>query len=74
MGKVVIDGKEKTFKRGYTRSEYTPWVKHLKLGNEPILGDYFTSYMNREDVRKAFNIPSDVQGWEQCSSTLQYHE
>ena len=30
--------------------------------------------MNREDVRKTFHIPSDVQGWEQCSSTLQYHE
>ena len=74
MGSVMIDGKKKTFKRGYTRSEYTPWVKHLKSENEPILGDYFTSYMNREDVRKTFHIPSDVQGWEQCSSTLQYHE
>jgi hypothetical protein len=56
-------------------SEYTPWAKHLKAsGSEVILGDYITSYMNREDVREAFNIPASLPGWDMCSSTLQYHE
>lgn len=33
-----------------------------------------TDYMNREDVRAAFHIPTTVQGWEMCSSRLDYHE
>ena len=61
QGEAMVKGQLKTFKRGYTMSEYTPWVKHLKSsGEEPILGDFFTSYMNREDVREAFHIPADV--------------
>ena len=46
--------------------EYTPWKKQM-LGDaedELLLNDFFTDYMNREDVRKAFNIPSDVQAWQ----------
>ena len=27
---VVIDGVKKTYKRGMTQQEYTPWAKHLK--------------------------------------------
>lgn len=41
-------------------SEYTPWLRNYAGDNEPILGDFFTDYMNREDVRLAFNIPSEV--------------
>jgi len=71
----MIDGKLRTYKKGMTMSEYTPWVKHLKASSEEvILGDYLSDYMNREDVRKAFHVPSDVQPWEMCSSTLVYHE
>lgn len=33
-----------------------------------------TSYMNRQDVREAFHIPTDAQAWEMCSSSLVYHE
>ena len=55
-----------------TMREYTPWVKHMYTGaedeSEILLNDFFTEYMNREDVRKAFNIPSDVQAWQQCSN------
>lgn len=59
-----------------TMSEYTPWLKTrtFSLEEEPILGDYFTDYMNREDVRKAFNIPSEVQAWSQCTNAIDYHE
>lgn len=57
----MVNGTLKTFRRGYTQSEYTPWAKHLKSSSEEvILGDYFTSYMNREDVREVFHIPSEV--------------
>jgi hypothetical protein len=71
----MIDGNLKTFRRGYTMSEYTPWVKHLKSSNEEVvLGDYLSSYMNRQDVRDAFHVPSEAPGWEMCSSTLVYHE
>ncbi len=44
-------------------SEYTPWLKTrtFSLEEEPILGDYFSDYMNREDVLRDFNIPSEVQ-------------
>lgn len=57
-------------------SEYTPWLKTrtFALEEEPILGDYLTDYMNREDVRKAFNIPSEVQAWQQCTNAIDYHE
>ena len=54
-------------------SEYTPWLKYTGSA-DPILGDYFTDYMNREDVRAAFNIPTEVQGWSQCTRAIDYHE
>ena len=75
MGETVIDGQVRTYKRGMTQAEYTPFAKHIvesASGNVPN-GDFVSDYMNREDVRKAFNIPTDVQTWEQCSSTLDYH-
>jgi len=73
---VTIDGVVKTYKKGYTLQEYTPFAKHLKAsGSDPvILGDYITSYLNREDVRTVFNIPTTVQAWEECSETLVYTE
>ena len=75
VGQSMIDGKLKTYKKGYTMSEYTPWVKHLKSSSEEvILGDYLSDYMNRQDVRDTFHVPSDAPGWEMCSSRLVYHE
>lgn len=76
MGTTVIGGEVKTYKRGMTMSEYTPWLKYKLFDNdtEPILGDYFTDYMNLASVRKAFNIPDSVQPWEQCSNAIDYHE
>ena len=75
LGETVIDGEVRTYKRGMTQAEYTPFSKHIVAsasGNVPN-GNFVSDYMNREDVRKAFNIPADVQTWEQCSSTLDYH-
>lgn len=60
----MINGEAKPYKRGYTVSEYTPWVKHLvDPEHEVILGDYLSTYMNRPETRAAFNIPSTVQAW-----------
>lgn len=75
MGETVIDGKVRTYKRGMTPAEYLPFLKHVVESDNGSVrnGDFLTDYMNREDVREAFNIPSDVQTWEQCSETLRYN-
>ena len=70
MGYTIVDGEVKTFKKGMTMQEYTPWAKHLIGENSDsgiLLNDFLTTYMNQEAVRKAFNIPSNVQGWSMCS-------
>lgn len=74
IGKAMIGGVEKEYVRGMKMSEYTPWLKRTTNEEEPILGDYFTDYMNREDVRAVFNIPVDVQAWSQCTRKISYHE
>jgi len=33
MGVAIVDGEEKIYKKGYTMSEYTPWLK-----NHPLFG------------------------------------
>jgi len=74
VGTTIIDGEERSYTRGMKMSEYTPWLHGIANEEEPILGDYMTDYMNREDVRAAFNIPSDVQTWSQCTRKIGYHE
>lgn len=69
-GTTMVNGKEMSYKRGFTMSEYTPWLKHVKNmnENEPILGDYVSDYMNMNDTRAAFNIPTTLnKTWEECS-------
>jgi len=72
---TIIGGEERTYKRGYTQKEYTPWAEHIfdSKYSDVVLGDFVTDYMNRQETRDAFNIPDDVQVYEQCSSTLNYH-
>jgi hypothetical protein len=68
MAEAIVEGEVKTYKRGKTMKEYTPWAKHvLRSGEGPILGDGVSSYMNREDVRAALNIPKDLAGWSLCA-------
>ena len=45
MGKVVIDGVEKTYKKGKLMKEYTPWATHTH-GSDLILGYTLTDYIN----------------------------
>ena len=62
-GETVIDGEIKTYRRGMTMQEYTPWASHLSSDSSILLNDFVTDYMNREDTRKAFNIPKEAQAW-----------
>lgn len=70
LGESTIDGDKHFYQRGMTRADYTPWVNQAP--SSTVYGDFLTDYMNRDDVRKAFNIPDYVQGWSQCSS-IDYH-
>ena len=45
-------------------SEYTPWMSHLESGR--IVGDGLTDYINRQDVRTALNIPTELKGFNMC--------
>ena len=75
MGETIIDGKKRYYKRGMTQAEYTPFAHQFmdSQRSATVNGGFLTDYMNREDVRKAFNIPTEAQTWEECSSTLDYH-
>ena len=63
---VVIDGEVKRYKLGHTQEELAGFRKSLLSKNSStetvskVLGDSFTSYLNRADVRAALNIPSYV--------------
>jgi hypothetical protein len=64
MKSVIVEGEVKTYKRGRTMSEYTPWMK--AVDNEAISVDPVVNYMNREDVRRALNIPKELGGFNLC--------
>jgi hypothetical protein len=70
LGVSYVNGEAKTYKRGFTMQEYTPW---LKSSNAKILRDGTTDYVNRPDVRKAMNIPDSVQAWEMCTGNIGYY-
>lgn len=75
VGETVIDGEKRSYRRGMTMAEYTPFAPQYIMDSpaaQAVNGDFLTDYMNREDVREAFNIPSAVQTWEMCSNTLRY--
>ena len=59
---VMVGDQEKTYKRGYTQAEYTPWLKGL-ADDRVILGDFLSDYANNATVREALHIPEFVQAW-----------
>ena len=59
LGTVVINGEERTYKKGFTAKEYTPWAKHTH-GSDNIMAVNVTEYINLPEVRKAMNIPDSV--------------
>ena len=71
IGSVNIGGQEKTFKKGYTFAEYTPWIKnHPGSLSQHVYGDEVTTYINQAETRTALNIPEDVQAYEECSGAV----
>lgn len=74
MGKVMVGGEEKVFKRGYTAAEYTPWLKHnpiLNLQDAPfVFSTFLTDYINEPATRTSMHIPDSVQAYEQCSDSI----
>jgi len=69
---VMVNGHEKTYKSGFTFSEYINWLGDMPLyqAAQPLLGTFLSDYVNRPDVRRALNIPDTVQGWSMCSSEV----
>jgi hypothetical protein len=47
-----------------TMQEYTPWASNIPTNQAQIkLNDFVTDYMNLEETRTAFNIPTDAPAW-----------
>jgi carboxypeptidase C (cathepsin A) len=67
IGETTINGEKRYYKRGYKMGDYTPWLKSQYGDNSPVLGDAVSDYLNREDVREAFHIPSKIENWEACA-------
>ena len=70
MKTVQVGNETKTYKQGFTFSEYTPWAKHIvrSESSQALLGAFMSDYVNRADVRRALNIPDTLPAWEQCNS------
>jgi hypothetical protein len=53
IGTTIINGEVRTYKRGYTMKEYTPWLKHhpMVMKNEIVYGDIVSDFLNDEKVR-----------------------
>jgi GH25 family lysozyme M1 (1,4-beta-N-acetylmuramidase) len=76
LGSTVIDGVEKTYKRGKTMKEYTPWAKHILTSSKadgPILGIGVSDWMNRQDVRAALNIKTN-NTWNLCGGIDYFYQ
>lgn len=69
IGKTMVDGEERTYKRGYTQAEYTPWLKHHPIvkNNEVVYGDVVSDFLNKQSVRNQLHIPAEAPAWEECS-------
>uniref|UniRef100_A0A7S3KQX2 Carboxypeptidase n=1 Tax=Euplotes crassus TaxID=5936 RepID=A0A7S3KQX2_EUPCR len=72
LGTTMINGELKTYKRGMTAREYTPFAfdddhidESLRLNPPCVYGSGPTDYLNRQDVRDALNVETD-QPWELC--------
>lgn len=66
LASTEIAGETDYYQRGFTMSQYTPWLEDILPEDQPILGDYMTTYMNKPEVRAALNIPDKVQPYQGC--------
>lgn len=72
-GETIIDGEKRTYKRGATVRDFTPWMAQILGENHPaldkvILGDFVADWFNDNTTRADLNIPTTVQTWEMCTS------
>jgi len=73
LGRTMVNGQLKTYKKGFTAAEYTPWIKHRqsKLGDDGlppcVYGIPVTDWMNSPDVRRVLHIPDSAPGWQMCN-------
>jgi hypothetical protein len=69
-----VNGTERVYKRGFTMSEYTPWLKHLfakdSAFHTKVIGNIMSDYLNDPDVREALNIQAQVGKWEACNNYI----
>lgn len=74
LGKTMINGEEKTYKRGYTMAEYTPWLKNLfpetSSFHTAVNAAGLSDYLNREDVREALHISPDAPAFDFCNNYI----
>jgi serine carboxypeptidase-like clade 2 len=65
-GYVTLNGERKSYKKGFTMHEYTPWIKRIKNNRygediEPCIdGMGISEYLNSPDVRRVLHIPEWV--------------
>lgn len=74
LGSAVINGELKTYKRGMTIQEYTPFLfPQSQVGIVPpcVYGKGPTDFFNRQDVRDALHIETS-QPWELCTDRIKY--
>jgi hypothetical protein len=77
---LKVGEEEKTYKKGFTTSEYAPWFmasEKLKAKNIPecVWGTALSEFLNRPDVRDDMNIddkPLTYQIWEFCTQRVGY--
>jgi hypothetical protein len=68
---VMVEGQEKKYKLGYTMAERTPFRRLLTDDDKKmVFGNPMSDYLNRPDVRMAFNIPASVPGWNSCNDPM----
>lgn len=72
MGSAMVGGELKTYKKGATVREYTPWMVDILGEDHPsldkqIFGDFVSDWLNTEATRADLNIPTGVHAWEMCS-------
>lgn len=76
IGKSVIDGVEREYKRGFTHREYTPWLNRMMSSdpNEPemVMGTAVSDYLNMQSVRDTLHIGAEIQPWEMCNGNANW--
>lgn len=72
---TLVNGKNVTYKRGYTFSEMFGWhkkhpgVQMAQKYAEVVIAGNITDYMNNQTVRDALHITTD-KVWEQCDGYI----